>query len=114
MSGKVKRVEILKNEAQSHVEYSNLILTFFSFCDLIADSGEVHGIDAHDVRYVVKQMDLGLDDVRALSSRNFYDSYSHNFDLIVLYGERHFDSKIPVHIYDSDSNEKFLSGNADF
>ena len=83
-------------------------------CDLIADSGEGYGIDAHDVRFMVKQMDLGLDDVRALSSRIFYDSYSHNFDWIVLSGKRHFDSKNPAHICDADRNEKFLSGDADF
>ena len=40
-------------------------------CDLIADSGEGYGVDARDVCCMVKQMDLGLDDVRALSSRIF-------------------------------------------
>ena len=54
------------------------------------------------------------DDVRALSSRIFYDSYSHNFDLIMLSGKRHFNSKNSAHIYDAERNENFLSGDGDF
>ena len=83
-------------------------------CELIAENGGGYGIDAHDVRYMVSQKNLEFDDVRALSSRIFYNSYLHTFDLIILSGKQHFDSKNPKHIYDAERNETFLLGDDDF
>ena len=83
-------------------------------CDLITENGGGCGINAYDVRCMVNQMNLGTDDIRALSSRIFYNSYFHNFDLIVLSGKRHFDSSNSAHIYDAERNENFLLGDSDF
>ena len=41
-------------------------------CDLIESEGERYGLDAHDVGTVVKQFDLGPDEIHGLSSRIFY------------------------------------------
>ena len=83
-------------------------------CDFIQEEGAGYGIDVYDVRLMVQQEDFGADEVRGLSSRIFYNSESRNFDLIVLSGERNFDSTNSTHIYDADRNEKYLLGDDDF
>ena len=69
---------------------------------------------APDVRLMVQQANFESDDVRALSSRIFYNSDSGNFDLIVMSGNRHFDSSNSAHIYDAERNEKYLSEDVGF
>ena len=50
-----------------------------NICNLIQSEGGRYELDAHDVRTVVKQFDLGPDEIRGLSSRIFYNLRSDNF-----------------------------------
>ena len=73
-----------------------------------------YGLDAHDVRTVVKEFDLGPDEIRGLSFRIFYNLSSDNFHLVVHSGKRIFDTNSPENIYDTNRNERVLHGDDDF
>ena len=63
--------------------------------NLIQSEGGRYGLDAHDVRTVVKQFDLGPDEIRGFSSRIFYNLRS--------------DINSQENIYDANRNERFLT-----
>ena len=76
----------------------------------IVYEGGRYGLDAHDVRTVVKQFDLGPDEIRVLFSRIFYNLHSDNFHLVIHSGKRIFGTNSPENIYDANRNERLFQG----
>ena len=66
-----------------------------NICNLIQSESGRYGLDAHDVRTVVKQFDLGPGEIRGLSSQIFYKLRSDNFHLVDHYWKTHSRYKQP-------------------
>ena len=72
------------------------------------------GGDADDLRFLVKGKNFSGAEMKALSSRVFYNSSSDEFYKIYHDEKNFFDSSIESHIYDCERTITYLAGNLDF